>query len=168
MDALEWLTYAKLIMAFTPNSKQFSLYYGVIHRSTKFKPTKVYQRFKKIINYSIWFFWSFFHFLHSNVPDIKCHKQKWRVLFFTRTKPVACVLACARAIARIKRKRLVMKQEFETFPKTCSQGLQICSHSDGIHTLTGLLNDLVAADREGNLEGHLHVIQILLLFFNVR
>ena len=61
-----------------------------------------------------------------------------------------------------------MKQEFETFPKTCSQGLQICSHSDGIHTLTGLLNDLVAADREGNLEGHLHVIQILLLFFNVR
>ena len=32
-------------------------------------------------------------------------------------------------------------------------------------TLTGLLNDLVAADREGNWEDHLQVIQILLPFF---
>ena len=56
--------------------------------------------------YSIWYFWSFFHFLHSNVPDKKCHKQKWRVLFFTRIKLVASVLVCARAIARIKWIRL--------------------------------------------------------------
>ena len=31
-----------------------------------------------------------------------------------------------------------------------------------IDTLVCLLNDLVAADRKGNLEGHLQVIQILL------
>ena len=31
-------------------------------------------------------FLSFFHFLHPNVPDNKCHKQKWHVLFFTHIK----------------------------------------------------------------------------------
>ena len=44
----------------------------------------------------------FFDFLCSNVPDNRCHKQKWRVLFFTRIKLVARMLACARVIARIK------------------------------------------------------------------
>ena len=48
----------------------------------------------------------FIHFLHCNVPDNKCYKQKWSVLFFTRIKLVAHVLACARVIARIKWKRL--------------------------------------------------------------
>ena len=42
------------------------------------------------------------YFLHSNVPDNNCHKQKWRVLFFTRIK----LVACARAIARTKWIRL--------------------------------------------------------------
>ena len=49
---------------------------------------------------------SFFPFLYSNVPDNKCHKQKWHVLTFTLIKLVAYVLACARAIARIKWIRL--------------------------------------------------------------
>ena len=40
------------------------------------------------------------------VSDNKCHKQKWRVLFFTCIKLVACVLACVSAIARIKWKRV--------------------------------------------------------------
>ena len=39
-----------------------------------------------MINYSVWCFWSFFHFLNSNVPDKMCHKQKWHVLFFSRIK----------------------------------------------------------------------------------
>ena len=39
----------------------------------------------------------FFHLLRSNVIDNKCHKQKWRVLFFTRIKIVARVSACVRA-----------------------------------------------------------------------
>ena len=43
----------------------------------------------------------------SSVPDNKCHKQKWHVLFYTRIKLVARVLACARAIAQIKRRRLL-------------------------------------------------------------
>ena len=55
-----------------------------------------------MINYSIRCFLSFFHFLHSNVPDNQCRKQKWRVLSFTHIKLVARVLAYARAIARIK------------------------------------------------------------------
>ena len=50
-------------------------------------------------------FCSFFYFLRSNV---QCHKQKWRVLFFIRIKLVAHVLACTRAIARIKWRRLVL------------------------------------------------------------
>ena len=63
----------------------------------------------------------------------------------------------------------MIKQEFETFPKKYLERLQICRHEDDILnismlTLTGLLNDLVAADREGNWEGHLQVIQILLSF----
>ena len=34
----------------------------------------------------------FFHFLRSNVSEIKYHKHKWRMLFFTCIKLVACVL----------------------------------------------------------------------------
>ena len=62
----------------------------------------------------------------------------------------------------------VTKHEFETFPKTYSEELQICRHQDGILTLTGLLNNLVVADRQGNWERHLQVIQIPPPFFNVR
>ena len=39
-------------------------------------------------------------------PNKKCLKHKWRLLFFTRIKLVARVLVCARAIARIKWRRL--------------------------------------------------------------
>ena len=39
-------------------------------------------------------------------PNSKYHKQKWRVLFFTRIRLVSCVLACAHEIARIKSIRL--------------------------------------------------------------
>ena len=38
--------------------------------------------------------------------SFKCHKQKWCMLFFIRIKQVARALACARAIARIKWRRL--------------------------------------------------------------
>ena len=49
----------------------------------------------------------FFHFLCSNVPNNQCHKQKWRMLFFTHINLVAHVLACADAIAHIKWTRLL-------------------------------------------------------------
>ena len=62
------------------------------------------ERLKKNDHYSIWCFWSFFHFLF--IPDNKSYKQKWGILFFTRIKLVARVLACACAIERIKWKRL--------------------------------------------------------------
>ena len=41
----------------------------------------------------------FFRFLCFNVPDNRCHKRKWRVLFFTCIKLVMHVLVCAHAIA---------------------------------------------------------------------
>ena len=44
----------------------------------------------------------------------------------------------------------LIKQEFESFCKTCSERSKICRHWDGILTLIGLLKDLVAADGEGN------------------
>ena len=60
-----------------------------------------------MINYSIWCFWSFYHFLRSNVPANMCHKQKG-VLFFTLIKLVASGLARAHAIAHIKWRRLLL------------------------------------------------------------
>ena len=48
----------------------------------------------------------FCHFLHSNVPENKCCKQKWPVLFFICIRLVVVVLACACAIACIKLIRL--------------------------------------------------------------
>ena len=54
-----------------------------------------------------------FHFLHSNVPDNNCHKQKWSILFFARIKLVARVPARAHVIARIKWIRL---RCFLTYP----------------------------------------------------
>ena len=61
----------------------------------------------------------------------------------------------------------VLKQEFETFSKTCSKRSEICRHWDVILTLICLLKDLVATDREGNWERHVWVIQKLLPIFNV-
>ena len=46
-----------------------------------------------MINYSIQYFWSFFHFDYSNVTD-NVYKQKWHMLFFTQIKLMACVLTC--------------------------------------------------------------------------
>ena len=47
-----------------------------------------------------------FILLCSNVPENKCHKHKWHLLFFTRIKLVARVLVCAGAITRIKWRRM--------------------------------------------------------------
>ena len=103
---------AKRFNVFTRNL-EFSPHSEVKHGTAIFKPTKGQRkRLKKnysiMTNYSIWYFWSSFHFLHSNVPGNKCHKKKWCVLFFTHIKLVASVLAWARAIARIKWRRLQM------------------------------------------------------------
>ena len=54
-------------------------------------------------------FCSFFHFLCSNIPERKCHKQKWPVLFFRHISLVVRVLVCARAIARIKWRRCLQQ-----------------------------------------------------------
>ena len=38
------------------------------------------------IQFGVFSIWSFFHFLYTNIPDTKCHKQKWQKLFFTGIK----------------------------------------------------------------------------------
>ena len=80
-NSRDCLIYAKLIIVFTPNLAFFP-YSEVIHGSTTFKLTKRYQSLKQNDNFSTWCFWSFFHFLHYNVPGNKCYKQKLSVLFF--------------------------------------------------------------------------------------
>ena len=97
---------AKWFNVFTRNL-EFSPHSEVMHGTAIFKQTKgqrkrLKKNYSMMTNYSIWYFWSSFHFLHSNVPGNKCHKKKWCVLFFTHIKLVAW--ACA--IARIKWRRL--------------------------------------------------------------
>ena len=64
-----------------------------------------------------------FHFPRADVPDNTYHEQKWRALFFTRIKLVARVLACVRAIARIKWKGLL----YFKYDKIEVSLVQICS-----------------------------------------
>ena len=101
---------AKLIIVFPPNLEFSSLFWS----HTRKYSIQVNERLTEIKEKwpTIQFHVFFFHFPHSNVPNNKCHKQKWRVLFFTRIRLVACVLACARAIARIKWIRLYWLTKF--------------------------------------------------------
>ena len=101
---LDYLSYFAVVLRGIPNWLQYSL-------QTKNCPLFSSHTWKC---FWIWCFCSFFHFLRSNV---QCHKQKWRVLFFTRIKLVACVLACARAIARIKWRRMHQISKMELFAK---------------------------------------------------
>ena len=117
------LIHAKLIIVFT-KTKNFPLFWSHtwMYNTETWKLTKVYRKIKgqrKMTNYYLWFFCFFFHFLCFNVPDNKCHKQKWCLLFFTRIKLVACVLACVRAIACIKWRRLQVV--ISSHLSTCTQ-----------------------------------------------
>ena len=70
----------------------------------------------------------FFDFLQSNVPDNKCHKQKWHVLFLTHIKLVAGLLTCTRVIAHIKWIRLALN--FQTsccILKITGLGSKLCA-----------------------------------------
>ena len=68
-------------------------YSEVIHTSKTFKLMKGQQRLKKN-NQLLNLIFLFFNFLLFDVSDSMCHKQKWCMLFSTRIKLVACVLAC--------------------------------------------------------------------------
>ena len=68
----------------------------------------------QLLNLMFLFFLFFVPISHT-----RSHKPKWCVLFFTRIKLVARVLACARANARIKWRRLIptklIKENFDIF-----------------------------------------------------
>ena len=94
-----------------------------------------------MINYSIWYFLSFFfYFLHSNVLDNKCHKQKWHVLFFTCIKLVASVLICALVTAHIKWIRLFLLVLWFNITHTITK-----THSKHRHQQTDTLNKYIVA-----------------------
>ena len=105
-DASEYLLYIKLIIVFT---QIFSLILKS-HSTWKYNNqtnesiTKIKEK-SSIIQFDALALC--FIFFHSNVSDNNCYRQMWRVLFFTRIKLVARVLACAHAIARIKWRRLL-------------------------------------------------------------
>ena len=110
-DRQESLIYTKLIKVFAPNLG-FSPFYKVVHGSATFKLAKGYQRLKKndqLLNliFLIYFFF-FFYFLHSNVWDNKCHKQKWCMLFCTHIKLVPSMLARTCRVTCIKWRRLIL------------------------------------------------------------
>ena len=78
-----------------PLKLEFSPYPEAIHGYTTFKLKKCWQRLKENDHLFNSLF-SFFHFLHSNIPDNKCHKQKWRMLFFyTHQTSGTCAGVCA-------------------------------------------------------------------------
>ena len=93
------LIYTKLIKGFAPNL-EFSPFYKVIHGSSTFKLATV--------KFDISDLFFFFHFLHSNVWDNKCHKQKWCMLFCTHIKLVPSVLARTCRVICIKWRRLIL------------------------------------------------------------
>ena len=71
----------------------------------------------------------FFHFLHFNVPNNKCHKQKWGMLFFTRIKLVVHVLAFALVITRIKWIRLKLWIYFHFLDSKKTQKRTVTTHA---------------------------------------
>ena len=85
-------------------TKNFPLFWG---HTCKYN----IQAKEKAINHWIWCFCVLFYFLHLIVPDNKCDKQKWYVLFPICIKTVVNVLACARAITHIKWRRLPLSHK---------------------------------------------------------
>ena len=105
------LIYAKLIIV--------SWKYN-IHANERL--TKVKKKNDQLLSLMFLFFLSFFL---SNVPDNKCQKHKWHVPFFTRMKLLESVLACARAMTRIKtgvtRKRKKEESDIVKLLKNCTK-----------------------------------------------
>ena len=56
-----------------------------------------------------------FYFLHSTVPDNRCDKQKWYVLFFTCVKIVVHVLAHTSNEENFNEKVQIINVKMETF-----------------------------------------------------
>ena len=58
-----------------------------------------------------------------------------------------------------------LKLEFEAFCKQRAELSGMCKYWDGLIKLASMLKNLIAADREGDWEGHLQAIQDLLPIF---
>ena len=74
-------------------------------------------------NHLIWYFLSFFHFLHSSVPENKCHKAVLACAFFTRIKLVLSVLECKRPIACIKWRRVGVSKGNQSINQSINQSM---------------------------------------------
>ena len=104
-DTWNCLIYAKLITVFNPNLRIFLLFRSHAWKYNIQANKRLTKVKKENDNYSIWYFWSLFHFFHCNGPDNKCYKQVRRAIFCTHQTSGAC------AIARIRwKKRLIHAQ----------------------------------------------------------
>ena len=65
-----------------------------------------------MINYSIWCFWSLFHFFHSNVLDINCHRESGACYFYMHQTSGACAGMCACDCTHQMEKTVITFAEF--------------------------------------------------------
>ena len=100
-----------------------------IEWSTTFKLTKGSQRLKKNDQLLNLIFCSFFHFLCSNFPDNKCHKQKLCVLFSACIKLVGHVLAHWDHIYQMEN----TAKQYLTLPDHKNQDSYFKKHADTIN-----------------------------------
>ena len=66
---------------------------------------------------------------------------------------------------QFKTKTKFLEQQFNAFSKSCQQKSEVCKYWDGFLDLSSMLQNLIAADREGDWEGHLQAFQDLLPVF---
>ena len=68
---------------------------------------------------------------------------------------------CSRLYAEFEEKVKPLLIQFRSFSEKCSPNSEICRYWDGVIEITSKLHNLIAADREGDWEGHLQAVQDL-------
>ena len=63
-------------------------------------------------------------------------------------------------------KTKALTEQFESFSKACAEQSEMCKYWDGVVVLKSMLHNLIAADGEGDWEGHLQAVQDLLPVFH--
>ena len=72
---------------------------------------------------------------------------------------------CIKMYKDLKEKTKPLTYQFNSFSKACTERSEVCKYCDVVIDLTLMLHNLIAADREGDWEGHLQAVQDLLPVF---
>ena len=134
------LRYAKLVIVFTTRLSIFSLFWSHTWKY-KIQANEILTKIKEkwsTINFDISDL--SFHFLHFNVPDNTCHKQKWRMLCFTYIKLKVHVLVWAPGIAHIKWVKLLDMFSSILFCLHMLKIWKILNKLMGLHSFTRFWN----------------------------